>query len=144
MDKPEMIGLFSENVGDSLLAGLTSQSQALLGISVIPNQVPKPEDIEKAREAVLFRKVTKLKKFNVRVFDLLKREDQLAYELLIAELFPKAQAKEIHLIVRERKLVEHPEAKWLMMLQWYDLDIHVEKRKDVMEISGEAHGQSSP
>lgn len=144
MADSEMIGLFNENIGDSLLAGLTSQSQALLGIAVLPNQVPKPEDIEKAREAVLFKKATKLKKFNVRVFDLLKPADRVEYEQLIAELFPKAQAKEIHLIARERRLVEHPEAKWLMMLQWYDLDIHVEKRKDVMSIPGEAHGQSSP
>ena len=130
--------------GEGLLAGMTDMSQALLGIALVPKKVPTPEEMAKAREAVLMSKTVKLKEFRVQLFDLSNEVERTAYEDLIELLYEKTQLREIQVTTHDRRFVELPTPKWLVMLQWFELELAVKIHPAVVPIGDTEHGKGSP
>lgn len=110
---------------EGLLAGMTSVSQTLLGMNIVPGGIPQPEDMEKAREAVLFNKTVKLKNFHVEVYNLMDASERTAYEDRIKELYEETQLRKIQITTHDRRFVEMPKPAWLVMLQWFEVELDI-------------------
>lgn len=108
------------NIGPSMfsaLSGMASTSDSLFGAR--PQLGPSVEEMEAARERVMFEKHVDIESHKVRIFDMHLERDVKAYEKQMLVLMLGVQANTHHLWTNELQLLNTPKGqKWFRYLEW--------------------------
>ena len=79
---------------------------------------PSPEEMEAARQAVLYNKTVKVQTFDQATFDLSVVKQASEYKKLMLMLYAGRQDKTAMLTCFERKFVKKPKPRWLVHVEW--------------------------
>lgn len=75
----------------------------------------EPEILKSAEEALRIKKYAKLDSYNVRIFDMSKKEDIEAYTTVMKEILDGISCKTHFVWAKERTLVD---GVWKIFLEW--------------------------
>ena len=108
-----------DNIGPSMfsaLAGMSSTAESLFGR---PQFGPSPEEMEAARERVMYEKHVAIEEHKVRLFDMHLPKDVKAYEKLMMELMLGVQAGTHYLWNNHLQVLNTPKGqKWFRYMEW--------------------------
>jgi len=79
---------------------------------------PTPEDMEAARQAVLYNKTVKVEKFDQATFDLSNDKQAEAYKKLMSNLYAGRQDMTMMVTCYDRQFVAQPEPRWIVHVEW--------------------------
>ena len=123
------------------LSGMDSTAGAMFNFSGgMPGAAaPSAADMEKAAQAVLFKKTVTFDRILIETYDLSNARQVKKYAVDLKKLYAGVQAKTHLILQHDKKFVEQPRARWMAHLEWAEYSVKVEKN-DVLNPAEDTHG----
>ena len=109
-----------------LLSGQRNISQSMFG-ETAPTIRPDTDEMDKARERVMYKKHVQVKGYRVEIFDIHDTKQRKKYETLMGELLQGAQAMTHKIWVNEFELLNTSKGqRWHRYVEWSEFELQVE------------------
>ena len=118
-----------EQISESMFSSLGGQrtvGQSMFE-SVRPQVGPTAEELEQARERVMFKKVVEAKGYHVKLFNMHDPKQIKAYEKLMGPLILGVQAQTHKIFVNELQVLTTLKGmQWHRYVEWMEFNLRVE------------------
>ena len=126
-----------------MLSGLTSAGESMFpGMTM--NPAPDPEEMEQEAQKALYNKTVKLKKVEVKTYDLSNTKSRNKYVKDVQAIFHGIQQKTHLILCRDRRFVEPKGGKpgWIVHMEWLEFELNIEANPVIPGHQGDTDGQA--